>query len=72
VGLLEDMLAADPALWDKAEEIKEVELYKCDTLTHQIIQRLNSTFVTPIDRGISTRWRRRWTTSWMRSTRQPR
>src|SRR5215210_252318 len=48
-GLLEQMLEHDPAIWDKAEEIKEVE-HKCDTLTHQIIQRLNTTFVTPIDR----------------------
>jgi predicted phosphate transport protein (TIGR00153 family) len=48
-GLLEDMLDRDPAVWDKAEEIKEME-HKCDTLTHQIIQRLNTTFVTPIDR----------------------
>ena len=48
-GLLEDMLAPDPAIWDKAEEIKEVE-HKCDHLTHQIISRLNTTFVTPIDR----------------------
>src|SRR5256885_1408099 len=48
-GLLEAMLASDTALWDKAEEIKELE-HKCDTLTHQIIQRLNTTFVTPIDR----------------------
>jgi uncharacterized protein len=48
-GLLEEMLARDPAIWDKAEEIKEVE-HKCDTLTHQIIQRLNTTFVTPVDR----------------------
>jgi predicted phosphate transport protein (TIGR00153 family) len=48
-GLLEEMLARDPAVWDKAEEIKEVE-HKCDHLTHQIISRLNTTFVTPIDR----------------------
>jgi uncharacterized protein len=47
--LLEDMLAADRPNWDKAEEIKEVE-HKCDFLTHDIIQRLNRTFVTPIDR----------------------
>ena len=46
---LEQMLAHEPVLWDKADEIKEVE-HKCDHLTHQIIQRLNSTFVTPIDR----------------------
>jgi hypothetical protein len=48
-GLLEDMLASDPVIWDKADEIKEVE-HKCDHLTHQIISRLNTTFVTPIDR----------------------
>jgi predicted phosphate transport protein (TIGR00153 family) len=47
--LLEEMLAADHPIWDKADEIKEVE-HKCDFLTHEIIQRLNRTFVTPIDR----------------------
>jgi len=47
--LLEQMLAQEPVVWDKVDEIKEVE-HKCDHLTHQIIQRLNSTFVTPIDR----------------------
>ncbi len=47
--LLERMLAHEPIIWDKVDEIKEVE-HKCDHLTHQIIQRLNSTFVTPIDR----------------------
>ena len=48
-GLLEAMVAPDHPLWDKAEEIKEVE-HKCDFLTHEIIQRLNRTFVTPLDR----------------------
>jgi predicted phosphate transport protein (TIGR00153 family) len=48
-ALLEDMLSADRPNWDKADEIKEVE-HKCDFLTHEIIQRLNRTFVTPIDR----------------------
>ncbi len=47
--LLEAMLAVDPPIADKAHEIKEVE-HKCDFLTHAIIQRLNKTFVTPIDR----------------------
>src|SRR5436305_1344636 len=47
--LLEDMLEPDRPNWDKADEIKEVE-HKCDFLTHDIIQRLNRTFVTPIDR----------------------
>ncbi len=47
--LLEEMVASANPLWDKAEEIKEVE-HKCDFLTHAIIQRLNRTFVTPLDR----------------------
>lgn len=46
---LEEMLAPDAPIWDKADEIKEVE-HKCDFLTHEIIQRLNRTFVTPLDR----------------------
>lgn len=47
--ILEEMLAPAHPLWDKAEEIKEVE-HKCDFLTHEIIQRLHRTFVTPLDR----------------------
>jgi hypothetical protein len=47
--LLDAMLAPERPLWDKADEIKEVE-HKCDFLTHEIIQRLNRTFVTPLDR----------------------
>ena len=47
--LLEQMVAPDKPIWDKADEIKEVE-HKCDFLTHEVIQRLNRTFVTPIDR----------------------
>jgi len=46
---LEEMLAGEEAVWDKAEEIREIE-HKCDFLTHEIISRLNRTFVTPIDR----------------------
>jgi len=48
-GLLEEMLVPDRPIWDKADEIKEVE-HKCDFLTHEIIQRLHRTFVTPLDR----------------------
>src|SRR5688572_31196561 len=48
-GLLEELLSVEPPLADKAQEIREVE-HKCDFLTHEIIQRLNKTFVTPIDR----------------------
>jgi predicted phosphate transport protein (TIGR00153 family) len=47
--LLEEMMAPAKPIWGKADEIKEVE-HKCDFLTHGIIQRLNRTFVTPLDR----------------------
>src|SRR3954470_3382834 len=47
--LLEEMLEPERPIWDKADEIKEVE-HKCDFLTHDIIQRINRTFVTPLDR----------------------
>ena len=47
--LLERMLSSDPPSWDLALQIRQIE-QECDTLTHQIIQRLNKTFVTPIDR----------------------
>ncbi len=46
---LEEMLAPAEPVWSKAEEIGEIE-HKCDSITHEIIQRLNRTFVTPIDR----------------------
>jgi uncharacterized protein Yka (UPF0111/DUF47 family) len=47
--LLERMLASDPPSWDTALQIKQIES-ECDAITHTIIQRLNQTFVTPIDR----------------------
>lgn len=47
--LLEKMLESDRPDWGKAAEINEVE-HKCDFITHEIIQRLNRTFVTPLDR----------------------
>lgn len=47
--LLEAMVAGDRPIWEKADEIKSVE-HKCDSLTHEVIQRLNRTFVTPLDR----------------------
>jgi uncharacterized protein Yka (UPF0111/DUF47 family) len=47
--LLERMLSSEPPAWDTALQIRQVE-QECDSLTHQIIQRLNTTFVTPIDR----------------------
>ena len=47
--LLEAMVATEPPAHDKAAEIKELE-HRCDFLTHEVIQRLHRTFVTPIDR----------------------
>jgi predicted phosphate transport protein (TIGR00153 family) len=47
--LLDQMLQPDRPLWEKADTIKEIE-HTCDFLTHEIIQRLNRTFVTPLDR----------------------
>jgi uncharacterized protein len=47
--LLDEMLAPDKPVWDTADRIKDIE-HKCDNLTHEIIQRLHRTFVTPLDR----------------------
>ena len=47
--LLERMLSSEPPAWDVALQIKQIE-HECDHITHQIIQRLHRTFVTPIDR----------------------
>ena len=48
-GLLEDMLATDPPDTSKVDLIKDAE-HRCDTITHDTIQRLHRTFVTPFDR----------------------
>ena len=47
--LLEEMLAESPPDAHKAKLIKEAE-HRCDALTHDTIQRLHRTFVTPFDR----------------------
>jgi hypothetical protein len=47
--LLRGMLSGPAPDHAKAEEIRLVE-HDCDERTHQIIQRLNTTFVTPLDR----------------------
>ena len=47
--LLEEMLAEYPERRDLALDIRERE-HEGDQLTHEIINRLNQTFVTPIDR----------------------
>ena len=48
-GLLKQMLSTDPPDMNKAEEIKEIE-HAADRCTRTIIDRLNRTFVTPLDR----------------------
>ena len=47
--LLKQMLSTDPPDMNKAEEIKEIE-HAADRCTKNIIDRLNRTFVTPLDR----------------------
>jgi predicted phosphate transport protein (TIGR00153 family) len=46
---LEAMLASDPPDTAKVDAIRDAE-HRCDTLTHDTIQRLHRTFVTPFDR----------------------
>jgi predicted phosphate transport protein (TIGR00153 family) len=48
-GMLEDLLADDPPNDKKVDLIKDAE-HRCDALTHDAIQRLHRTFVTPFDR----------------------
>lgn len=47
--LLEGLLAVDPPDDSKVDLIKDAE-HRCDALTHDSIQRLHRTFVTPLDR----------------------
>lgn len=48
-ALLEQLLATEPPDLQFTENIKDSE-HRCDTLTHDTIQRLHRTFVTPFDR----------------------
>ena len=47
--VLEELTLDYPDAKAKAERIKDIE-HAGDTLTHEIVRRLNTTFVTPIDR----------------------
>ena len=47
--LLEEMLRPEQPVLEQAARIKDVE-HRCDELAHDTLQRLNRTFVTPIDR----------------------
>jgi predicted phosphate transport protein (TIGR00153 family) len=48
-ALLDEMLAPDHPVWEKAAAIKVVE-HRCDEISADILTRLHKTFVTPIDR----------------------
>src|SRR3954451_19535504 len=48
-ALLDEMLRDYPETRDRARDILDCE-HEGDRITHDIIQRLNQTFVTPIDR----------------------
>jgi predicted phosphate transport protein (TIGR00153 family) len=47
--MLEALLASDPPEDGKVDLIKDAE-HRCDALTHDTIQRLHRTFITPFDR----------------------
>jgi uncharacterized protein len=47
--LLAEMLEPEHPVWEKAQAIKVVE-HRCDEISHDVLQRLHRTFVTPIDR----------------------
>jgi predicted phosphate transport protein (TIGR00153 family) len=47
--LLVEMLEPERPVWEKAQAIKVVE-HRCDEISHDVLQRLHRTFVTPIDR----------------------
>jgi predicted phosphate transport protein (TIGR00153 family) len=47
--LLKQMISSSPLAVEKAEAIKDIE-HQCDRSTRSIIDRLNRTFVTPLDR----------------------
>ena len=48
-ALLVEMLEPEHPVWEKAQAIKVVE-HRCDEISHDVLQRLHRTFVTPIDR----------------------
>jgi predicted phosphate transport protein (TIGR00153 family) len=47
--VLKLMLSSDPIDSTKADEVKDIE-HRCDSRTRGIIDRLNRTFITPLDR----------------------
>jgi predicted phosphate transport protein (TIGR00153 family) len=47
--VLADMLKPEQPRWDAADELKALE-HQCDQIAHESLNRLNQTFVTPLDR----------------------
>ena len=47
--VLADMLTPDHPRWEAADELKALE-HQCDLIAHESLNRLNQTFVTPLDR----------------------
>lgn len=48
-AILADMVAGDVPRWEAADELKALE-HRCDQVAHEALNRLNKTFVTPLDR----------------------
>ena len=48
-AVFEAILSTDPPALARAGEVQAIE-HRCDDFTHDIVERLNRTFVTPIDR----------------------
>ena len=47
--ILEELTLDYPSAKDKVQQIRDLE-HAGDTVTHEVVRRLNTTFVTPIDR----------------------
>ncbi len=48
-AVFEAILASDPPALARTGEVQAIE-HRCDDITHDVVERLNRTFVTPIDR----------------------
>lgn len=48
-GMLHDMMVSFDRLEERAKELKDVE-HRADLVTHEIFERLNRTFITPLER----------------------
>jgi uncharacterized protein Yka (UPF0111/DUF47 family) len=65
---LEDMVTKFDNLEDRARKLKDVE-HRGDLVTHEIFERLNRTFITPLEREDIHALASGWTTSSTRSRR---